>query len=101
MAEGDTVNIAASKFMLRAVLEWGQPEEERIAAVQQLLDIAGFDAKATTWPVFGGIWSKPCEGPDGRAADEWLKRLTSTMKRGKYEVEEAHVEKFINERLGK
>ena len=52
----------ATRFMLEAIQDWGQTEEERRQAVQNLLDAAGFDAKAIKGPVFGGIWPKPCTG---------------------------------------
>lgn len=89
---------AASTFVLRAIQEWGQPHEHRVAAVQGVLDAAGFDAKATTFPVFGGIWNEPCAGPEGEEATAWLKSLTETMPRGRFQDEEAHVQRFIDER---
>ena len=88
----------ASLFMLSAVQEWGQPDEERVAAVQDVLDEAGFDATATTWPVFGAIWKLPCEGKDGAEATVWLKTLTDTMPRGEFNAEVDHVQRFIDER---
>lgn len=81
----------ANRFMMKAVQEWGDPEAERIKAVQDLLDAAGFKATATCWPVFGGIWPKKCEGDDGYEATEWLQNLTKTMPRGKYEREIEHI----------
>jgi hypothetical protein len=88
----------AARFVLRAIQEWGQADEERIKAVQGVLDAAGFDAKATCWPVFGGIWPKVAEGPEGEAASAWLRELTESMPRGKYEWEVEHVEKAIKAR---
>lgn len=86
---------AATHFMLYAVQEWGDPDVKRIAAVQKVIDLAGFKATATCWPVFGGIWPKPCEGKDGEAATAWLKKLTDDLPRGKMEIEE----KFIVDAL--
>lgn len=81
--------------MLQAIQEWGQSEEERIKAVQDFIDEAGFDAKAQGWPVFGGIWSKPCIGKDGEAATEWLKSVTDNLKRGEYNSEVRQLEEAI------
>lgn len=85
----------ANEFLSMAIQDWGQPEEQRIAAVQALLDAAGFDAKAECSPVFGGIWPKQCSGPHRELATAWLNELTDTMPRGKFEIELAHIEKFI------
>lgn len=85
----------ASRFITTAICEFGQSEETRIAAVQALLDFKGFKAKATCWPVFGGIWPKPCEGENGEEATKWLKEITDTMKRGKFETECEHVMSFL------
>ncbi len=82
----------ADTFLFHAIQEWGQPIEARIAAVQNLLNEAGFDATATCPPVFGGIWPKPCEGDDAETASAWLKNLTETMVRGRYQDEVAHIE---------
>lgn len=91
---------AATGFMLHAVQEWGDPDEKRIAAVQEVLDAAGFKATATCWPVFGGIWPKPCEGKDATAATEWLKSLTDDLPRGDVHTEIAFVKQRIEERRG-
>jgi hypothetical protein len=88
----------ATKFILQAIQDWGQSEAAGIAATQAVLDAAGFNAKATCRPVFGAIWPKPCVGKDGSSATEWLKQLTETMPRGKFENESSHVEKAIAER---
>ena len=85
----------AVRFIINAVQDWGQPESERISAVQDVLNAAGFKATASCSPVFGGIWPLPCTGPEGEPATAWLKSITKTMKRGKFEDELAHVEKFI------
>ncbi len=85
-------------FVLQGIQEWGQSEANRIAAVQGVLDAAGFDAKAICWPVFGGIWGKQCEGPDGEAATRWLQNLTDTMQRGEFNEEAAHVDRLIGRR---
>lgn len=81
----------ADRFVLKAIQEWGQPTAERIAAVQAVLTAAKFSATATCYPVFGGIWPKPCDGPDGEAATQWLRHLTNSMPRGRFENETAHV----------
>jgi hypothetical protein len=73
---------AASRFLSVAICEFFDPDEVKIAAVQSYLDAAGFDARATCWPVFGGIWMKPCEGPEGEAATAWLKSVTDSLRRG-------------------
>lgn len=91
----------ASRFVTSAICEWGQQGKERIDAVQQVLDAALFDAEAICWPIFGGIWPKQCEGPDAKAASEWLKDLTATMRRGKFEWERDHVIKAIQARRRK
>lgn len=85
----------ANTFVLRAIQDWGQSEAERIAAVQAVLDAAKFNATATCSPVFGGIWPKPCSGPDAGPASAWLRNLTDTMPRGKFEDEVAHVAQRI------
>jgi hypothetical protein len=92
------VNGVAKNFILWAVQDWGQPEAERIEAVQRVLNFANFDAKATCAPTFGAIWPKECEGPDGAEATQWLHDLTGTMQRGKLETEVAHVEVAIRAR---
>ena len=90
---------AASRFMIEAICDWpGQKEETKIAAVQQLLDEAGFKATATSFPVFGGIWFSPCAGPDGEEATKWLKDLTDNLKRGKIEREIEQVQAAIEKR---
>lgn len=85
----------ANRFILSAIQEWGQPENQRVDAVQAVLNAAGLNAVATCSPVFGGIWPKPCTGPDGERATAWLQNLTDTMKRGKYEREVEHVQNCI------
>jgi hypothetical protein len=88
----DDLNEIATRFILHAVQEWGQSEDDRMVATQAVIDAAGFDAKATCSPVFGAIWPKPCEGPDSEAASAWLTALTKAMPRGKFEREVKHVE---------
>ena len=85
------VETVARRFMLHAIQDWGQSEADRLSAVQGVLDAAGFNATATCGPVFAGIWPKPCTGPDGDAASKFLKALTDTLRRGKFEDEVAHV----------
>ncbi len=89
---------ASDRFLLYGIQDWGQSEADRIKATQDLLDAAGFKAKATCGPVFGGIWPSPCKGDDGEAATAWLKQLTDSMKRGKYEMEVAHIEAALRDR---
>ena len=97
MAKADIHDVAA-RFMLRAIQEWGQSEEDRVAAVQALLDAADFKATATGWPIFGGIWKSACTGPDGDAATAWLKLVTDTMKRGEFNSEVRHIEACLRGR---
>ena len=85
----------AKNFILQGIQDWGQSDAQRIAAVQAVLDDAGFKATATCGPVFGRIWPTPCIGPDAEKATAWLKLLTSTMARGKFEIEEQHVANAI------
>lgn len=85
----------AEKFVLLAVQEWGQSRDDRLKAVQQLLEAAGFAAEATCWPIFGEIWPRPCKGSDGEAATAWLHQVTDTMERGKFEIEVEHVANCI------
>ena len=91
-------NRTATKFMLRAIQEWGQPESERIAAVQDLLREARFDATSTCFPVFGGIWKSACAGPDGEAATVWLQNLTDNLRRGEFNSEVRQIELAIADR---
>lgn len=91
-------NDAASTFVVTAICDFGDTDEKKIAAVQAVLDAAGFDARATCWPVFGGIWRAPCTGPDSADATRWLAHLTDTMVRGKAEIEIKHVRDAIEER---
>lgn len=90
----------ATSFVLYAIQDWGASPERRIKAVQDVLFVAGFKAKATCWPVFGGIWPKACEGENGEAATAWLQDLTKTMPRGHFEDEEAHVIRYILAKRG-
>ena len=86
----------ATRFMLQGVQEWGQSEDDRVKATQDLLDAAGFNAKALIGPILGGIWKEPCcEGPDEERATAWLRNLTDTMPRGRFQDEVAHIEKCI------
>lgn len=94
----DSTNVIATRFILHGIQEWGQSEADRVRATQALVDAAGFKATATCGPVFGGIWPKPCEGPEGHAASLWLLDLTKTMPRGKFEDEQKHVEEAIKAR---
>ena len=89
-------------FMLWAVQEWGQDDAKRLGAVQDLLTAAGFDAVATCAPVFGGILprSRPCTGPEGEAATQWLRSMLEDMPRGKLEEEAAHIQRAVLSRLG-
>lgn len=88
--EKDLKDLATS-FMLDAIQEWGQEEKDRIRAVQDILDVIGFKAKAGGFPVFGGIWTKSCTGKDADKATEWLKKLTDEMPRGKIETEVEYI----------
>ncbi len=85
----------AEWFVMDAIQDWGQPPATRVAAVQAVLDAAGFCAVAKCGPIFGGIWLHACEGADGEAATAWLVKITETMPRGHYEDEVAHVEAAV------
>ena len=87
----------AEAFVLHAIQEWNDPPEKRIAAVQAVLDQAGFLATATSWPVFGGIWPTTCTGVQGNEATIWLQQMTDTMERGHFQDEVAHVVGCIKE----
>ncbi len=76
------------------------PEHVKVAAVQRLLDTAGFDARATCWPVFGGIWPQACTGPEGDEATAWLQELTNNLQRGDSNDEEKQIIAAVKERLG-
>ncbi len=86
---------AASNFMLMAIQEWGQSDGKRIAAVQRILNAAGFDAVATCGPVFGGIWPTSCSGLEAAQASEWLNELTDSLRRGEFDDEVRQVEAAI------
>ena len=92
---------AAHEFISWAIQEWEQPDEQRIAAVQATLNVAGFNARATCWPVFRGIWPKPCEGLDAEEASKWLRELTDTLTlvSGHVEDEIDHVQAAIEKRI--
>lgn len=92
------IDHVALMFMLHAVQEWGDPLAERLAAVQAVLDATGFKARATCYPIFGGIWRTPCQGPDAEAATQWLKDLTDTLPRGEFNTEARHVAAAIAQR---
>lgn len=98
--KAESTHDIATAFVITAICDFGDPVEKKIATVQAVLDAAGFKAEATCWPVFGGIWPKPCEGKDGNVATVWLKDLTDTMVRGKVEREIEHVDVKIRERRG-
>lgn len=95
-----TIREAAAAFMLHAVQDWNDPKEKRVAAVQKVLDLAQFNAVATCYPVFGGIWKEPCKGPDGDLATDWLKKLTENLERGEYHSEVKQIEKAIRLQRG-
>lgn len=89
----------ARDFVLMAIQEWGQSDGERIAAVQAVLDAAGFNARAVDFPALRRFWQRePAEGPDGEVASAWLKELVASMPHGRFENEEAHVARGIAER---
>jgi len=85
----------AKRFVLMAIQDWGQREEDGIAAVLLVLRAAGFQAVPTCRPVFGNVWPKPFEGLDAEEAMVFMKHLTATMPRGKFETECAHVDSMI------
>ena len=91
---------AANLFLSTAIQDWPHHRpQQKIAAVQTVLDMAGFVAKATCWPAFGAFWPQPCTGPDGAAATAWLKEVTQTMPRGEASQEIRHVKEAIDLRI--
>lgn len=94
----------ANLFIMRVVQDWPHiSEKQAIDAVQTVLDAAGFVANATCKPVFGGIWPKPCTGPDGAEATVWLQELTDglTRNRGDVNREIEYVKQVLDERITK
>lgn len=89
---------AANEFMLLSVQEWGQTEDERIAAFQAVLDEAGFDAKANCAPIFGAFLQQEpiCDGPDVAEADVWARAMLDTMPRGEFNAEVQHIQDAID-----
>ena len=75
--------------------------QQKIAAVQTVLDMVGFTARATCWPAFGAIWPNPCTGPDGPEATAWLKALTVGLNkvRGDASTELRFIRETIDERI--
>lgn len=99
MGGAQNVEAVARHFLMTAVQEWGDADKAKVAAVQEVLDVAGFKAAATCFPVFGAIWPKPCEGTEAAEATAWLKELVDTMRRGNAHDEIAHIEAKIRERI--
>lgn len=91
---------AANIFLSRAVQDWPHHRpEQKIAAVQTVLDMCGFQARAVSWPVFGGGLAQPCKGPDGDVATAWVKHLMLSMPRGDASAELRHIREAIDERI--
>jgi len=91
---------AASIFLSRAVQNWPHHRpQQKIDAVQTVLDMAGFAAKAVSWPLFGGRMIQPCLGPEGATATAWLDAMLRTMPRGDASTELRHVKDAIDERI--
>lgn len=91
---------AADIFLTRAIQDWPHHRPAmRIAAVQQVLDMCGFDAKARSWPAFGRIFPQPCVGPDGAEAQAWLENLCEHLPRGDAHVESEFIKQAIDERI--
>jgi hypothetical protein len=91
---------AANIFLQRVVQDWPHHRpQQKIAAVQTVLDMVGFNARATCWAAFGAIWTQDCTGPDGPEATAWLKNLTKTLPRGSYDAEHRHIREAIDERI--
>lgn len=92
----------AQLFIHDAIQDWPHVAEQRaIQAVQTVVDAAGFVATATCKPVFGGLWPKPCTGPDGEEATVWLKQLTDGLQkeRGDVNNEIEYVKRVLDERI--
>lgn len=91
---------AANIFLARAIQDWPHHRPvQKIAAVQTVVDMAGFQAKAVSWPVFGGKLVQPCQGPEGEAATVWLNEVMRTMPRGDASEEIRHLKNAIDERI--
>ena len=93
-----TLETLANRFVLHAIQDWGDAPAARIQAVQDVLDAAGLKTTATCWPVFGGIWPKPCDGPDGAVATAWRQTRMDPKPRGHFQEESAHVVQMIKAR---
>jgi len=65
----------AFRFILVGLPDWATIEH-RIQTVQNLLDVAGFDAKATCAPDFHQLWVTPCTGTEGKEATKWLEKIS-------------------------
>lgn len=92
---------AANIFLNRAVQNWPHHRPvQKIAAVQTVIDMAGFVAKAVSWPLFGGRMIQPCLGPEGATATNWLNEMMRTMPRGgDTSAEIRHIKNAIDERI--
>lgn len=91
---------AATIFVTRAIQNWPHHRPAmKIAAVQQVLDMCGFNAKARSWPAFGRIFPQPCVGPDGPEAQKWLQALCDRVPRGDAHEEVEYVKRAIDERI--
>lgn len=91
---------AATIFLTRAIQDWPHHRPAlKIAAVQQILDMCGFNAKARSWPAFGRIFPQPCVGPDGAEAQSWLDELCENLPRGDAHVETEYIKQAIDTRI--
>ena len=91
---------AANIFLSRAVQNWPHHRPaQKIAAVQTVIDMAGFVAKAVSWPMFGGRMIQPCLGPEGATATNWLNAMMTSMPRGDANEEIRHIKNAIDERI--
>lgn len=91
---------AASIFLQRAIQDWPHHRPAmKIAAVQTVLDMCGFDAKARSWPAFGRIFPQPCVGPDGPEAQAWLQELCDKLPRGDANREVEFIKQAIDDRI--
>lgn len=68
----------AFQFILIGIWDWFDLPH-RIAIVQQLLDAAGFDARATCAPDFKSLWPMAATGADGKDATKWLDKITRRL----------------------
>ena len=87
----------AIRFILKGVYAWEDKREDRVEAVQKVIDAAGFNATANNFPF---MWRRMEEaditGTDALEARVWMNEMLATMPIGKVEREINHVIQAIN-----